>query len=192
MRYFAAVALVLVACAEDKPKSAPDVPGAFPGHAPPALAELLAAATATPATGTDITYDPQPVTVPPLEPLELSVLPEDEEGRPILSQEGTMALVVDENLSDPITAKGDCLSVVSGCLQPPDVPSARNLDSCFASAPRCTTNQPWAQESDCCPSRCQELYRGLRQQDYPQLQAFELTATSACFPGLTEFLQVNQ
>jgi hypothetical protein len=168
------------------------VPGAFPGHDPPALAELLTTATASVPDGTDIAYDPQPVSVPPLEPLEVSVLPADEEGRPILSQEGTMALVVDEDLSDPITAKGDCLSVVSGCIQPPDVADARNLDSCFASAPRCNTNQPWAQESDCCPSRCQELYRSLRQQDYPQLQAFELTATSACFPGLNEFLAVNQ
>jgi hypothetical protein len=180
--------LLLAACSKDQPEK-PAGPGAgFPGNDPPAIDQLLNTAAASPAQGSDVPYSPRSVAVPPLEPVELEQLPKDDEGRPVLASEQAMGLVVDETLSDPITAKGDCLTLVSNCI----ASAGGSLDSCFASVPVCPNNQPWAGTEPCCPARCQQLYAGLRGRDYPQLQAFELTAQSLCFPSLGEFLEANQ
>jgi hypothetical protein len=180
--------LALAACSKDQPEK-PAAPGAgFPGNDPPALDRLLDTAAATPAQGSDVPYNPRSVAVPPLEPVELEQLPKDDEGRPVLASEQATGLVVDETLADPITAKGDCLTLVSTCI----AGAGGSLDSCFASVAVCPDNQPWAGSEPCCPARCQQLYAGLRGRDYPQLQAFELTAQSLCFPSLGEFLEANQ
>jgi hypothetical protein len=181
--------LALAACSKDQPEQQTTPLGAgFPGNDPPALEQLLNTATATPAQGSDVPYGPRSVDVPPLEPVELEQLPKDDEGRPVLASEQAMGLVVDETLSDPITAKGDCLTLVSNCI----ASAGGSLDSCFASVPVCPNHQPWAGGEPCCHERCQQLYAGLRGRDYPQLQAFELTAQSLCFPSLGEFLEANQ
>jgi len=181
--------LLLAACSKDQPEqqSAPLGAG-FPGHEPPALDQLLNSAAATPAQGSDVPYSLRTVAVPPLEPVELEQLPKDDEGRPVLASEQAMGLVVDETLADPITAKGDCLTLVSNCI----ASAGGSLDSCFASVPVCPSNQPWASSEPCCHARCQQLYAGLRGRDYSQLQAFELTAQSLCFPSLGEFLEANR
>jgi hypothetical protein len=180
---------LLAACSKDHPEQQTAPLGAgFPGHDPPALDQLLNTASATPAQGSDVPYSPRSVAVPPLEPVELETLPKDDEGRPVLASEQATGLVVDESLSDPITAKGDCLTLVSNCI----AAAGGSLDSCFASVPVCPNNQPWAGTEPCCHSRCQELYAGLRGRDYSQLQAFELTAQSLCFPSLGEFLEANR
>ena len=127
-----ALPLLLAACSKDQPEQQAAPLGAgFPGNDPPALDQLLNTATATPAQGSDVPYSPRSVAVPPLEPVELEQLPKDDEGRPILASEQATALVVDETLSDPITAKGDCLTLVSNCIASAD----GRLDSCFASVP---------------------------------------------------------
>lgn len=181
--------LLLAACSKDRPEQQTAPLGAgFPGNEPPALDQLLNTAGATPAQGSDVPYSPRSVAVPPLQPVELEQLPKDDEGRPVLASEQATGLVVDESLSDPITAKGDCLTLVSNCI----AAAGGSLDSCFASVPVCPNNQPWAGTEPCCPARCQELYAGLRGRDYSQLQAFELTAQSLCFPSLGEFLEANQ
>jgi hypothetical protein len=70
-----------------------------------------------------------------------------------------------------------CGTLVAHCVNPP----TKSLDTCFASAPRCTSAQPWLDGGSmaCCPQACREQYDALRKAGQPAMQAFDKTLGGA-------------
>lgn len=162
----------------------------FPGHAPPPMDELLNQALAAgPPKASSLPYTmPPKIQVPPLERPRTEILPATDDGKPVLENYGGMLLVMDETLADPITAQGDCMSLVSHCIEPRNTPNGRTLDACFASVPICKTQQPWGESEPCCSEACRDLYRTLRERNFADTEAFERTIDTNCFPGVKEFM----
>lgn len=100
---------------------------------------------------------PAAVVVPPLPKVDLSGLPKDANGNPILMQGTGGSIVAAESRRGPINVLAACSVLVTRCV----VPGSRTLDACFMSAPRCTTSRPW-EEEPCCPPACWERYEALR------------------------------
>jgi hypothetical protein len=118
---------------------------------------------------------PFPVVVPPLPPPpDLSRLPKDAQGRPIIANNGNYALVVDDNAKTrPVDVISDCGALITGCVKP----SERSLDACFMSAPRCASAQPWDDPSykPCCPAQCWTKYEEKRMAGTAPIAAFRAT-----------------
>ncbi len=184
---------VLVGCASDPPKEegskADGKANSFPGYDPPPVAELVKTATKkAPPKEEPEPYEPRQVDVPPLEPLRTSVLPPTGTGKPLLFASHEGALIVDETLSDPITAAASCMQLVTTCIQPPTVKNGRERDSCMKSARTCESNHPWDEAEACCSAACKDVYEKLRTKGYSRFEAWKLTRTGNCFPGLGEFM----
>ena len=81
--------------------------------------------------------------------------------------------VPDAGKLGPAHVLAACGTLVTHCVNPP----GKSLDTCFASAPRCTSAQPWLDGSSmaCCPQACRERYESLRKAGQPAVQAFEQT-----------------
>jgi hypothetical protein len=161
-------------------------------HASPPLADLVREAVAKgPAPSPPEPYKtPSPVTVSPPPAIDVSWLPRDEKGRPMLLDDGVFRyLVVDKR--DPVSGMAGCTRMLSRCPEPPDVASGRTIDACWASARACATDQPWTEAAACCPPTCAELYRQLRLLGYGDLAANRRTVESMCFNGLREQLAMG-
>lgn len=115
---------------------------------------------------------PAPVVVPPLPPAsDLSALPKDAQGRPVIVSSPQGQIVLEKGPRGPIQLLAACSVLVTRCVKPPE----RSLDACMLSAPRCTTGEPWKAEPfvPCCPALCAERYESERKQGIPPLQAFD-------------------
>jgi len=100
---------------------------------------------------------PKRVEVPPLPRVDLSGLPKDAQGRPILSQSGDASIVLESRgAPGPTHVLAACSTLVTRCYKPGE----RELDDCFASAPRCTSARPWEDPAykPCCPEACWKQY----------------------------------
>jgi hypothetical protein len=159
-------------------------------HPSPPLDDLVRAAVAkAPPPVPRVPYaTPAPVTVPSPPAVDVSWLPRDERGRPVLLNDGVLRYTVDVDKREPIFAMARCARMLSGCPQRADVTAGRSIDACWASVPTCATDQPWTESAPCCPARCPELYRTLRELGYGPLDANRHAVESMCFNGLRERL----
>lgn len=115
----------------------------------------MATSTSTPAARA-----PKRVEVAPPPQADLSGLPKDAQGRPILSRSGDATIVLEKRAPGPTNVLAACSSMVTGCYKPGE----RELDDCFASAPRCTSARPWEDPAfkPCCPEACWRQYDAQR------------------------------
>ena len=120
-------------------------------------------------------WRPLPVVVPPLPPPpDLSRLPKDAQGRPIIVGGSNYALVIDQNAKmRPVDVISDCGGLITGCVKPPE----RALDACFMSAPQCASARPWEDPAykACCPARCWAQYEERRIAGMAPIAAFRAT-----------------
>jgi len=127
---------------------------------------------------------PDPIVVPPLAVVDVTGVPTDTHGLPIVyeSLEGTITL--DPSMHDPITGFGACLDLVTHCVGP-----TRSLDACALYVPHCATAQYWT-EPDCCPTACSNAYETQRVAGYGTIDAFRgaFLGSPSCFPGLDSFI----
>ena len=73
---------------------------------------------------------PAPVTVAPLPKTDLSALPKDEQGRPVLTQVGGARVVLDPKAKrGPVNFIAACSVMITRCYKPGE----RELDACFMS-----------------------------------------------------------
>lgn len=162
-------------------------PPAEKGFDSPPLADLVAKAEAAGrANGSEPYVRPARVDVPAVKAPDLSALPKDAQGRPILSELFGVRLTVNTDKKDAISAMARCLDRVISCVEPRTKPDRRSRDACWAYVPQCQTKEPWHEVEACCPARCVELHERLRTLGYSQLDAGALTADSDCFNGLRE------
>jgi hypothetical protein len=124
--------------------------------------------------GPAVPYAPRSVEAPPLTRVDLSHLPKDSLGRPILMEGGAASLALERQaVPGPVNILAGCSVLVSRCVKPGE----RDLDSCFRSAPRCGSDRPWEIEpyTPCCPPLCQSQYESRRRAGMPPLAAFDET-----------------
>jgi hypothetical protein len=117
---------------------------------------------------------PEPVVVPTLPDVDLSQLPKDAQGRPVLSQSDQAALVLEKQAKvQPVNVLAACSALVTHCYKPGE----RELDACFMSALRCASAQPWNDPAykPCCPAECWNQYEAKRIAGLPPLAAFDAT-----------------
>lgn len=114
---------------------------------------------------------PAPVVVPPLPPVDVSGLPRDGLGRPVVASSPQGAIVLEQRPRGPIQVLAACSALVTRCVKPP----THSLDACMLSAPRCTTGEPWKAEPfvPCCPAACADQYEAARKQGVAPLAAFD-------------------
>jgi hypothetical protein len=116
---------------------------------------------ASTSTATPAARAPKRVEVAPPPQTDLSGLPKDAQGRPILSRSGDATLVLEpRGAPGPTNVLAACSSMVTRCYKPGE----RELDDCFASAPRCTSARPWEDPAykPCCPEACWRQYDARR------------------------------
>jgi hypothetical protein len=112
-------------------------------------------------TATPAARAPKRVEVAPPPQTDLSGLPKDAQGRPILSQSGDATIVLEpRGAPGPTNVLAACSSMVTRCYKPGE----RELDDCFASAPRCASARPWEDPAykPCCPEACWRQYDAQR------------------------------
>jgi len=133
------------------------------------------------------TRTPKRVEVPPLPKVDHSGLPRDAQGRPILSQQGGAAIVLEKrDKLGPTNVLAACASLVTRCFQP----GVRELDDCFLSAPRCATSRPWEETAykPCCPEACWRQYDARRKAGATPQRALDLalfgggSPANSCLP----------
>ncbi len=114
---------------------------------------------------------PKRVEVAPPPQADLSALPKDAQGRPILSRSGDAAVVLEQRAPGPTNVLAVCSSMVTRCYKPGE----RELDDCFASAPRCTSARPWEDPAykPCCPEACWRQYDAQRKAGAPPQRALD-------------------
>ena len=137
--------------------------------------------TATPYRRPDPLPDWKPA--PPKAP-DLSGLPRDEHGRPILSQDGAGNSIVLEKRDgpSPTQALAICSSSVTKCYEPGE----RSLDQCWVSMPRCASATGSDGKEACCPAACLARYETERTAGATPLEATDkvLFGTPSCIPGV--------
>jgi hypothetical protein len=86
-------------------------------------------------------------------------------------------VIVEPGKPGPAHVLAACGTLVAHCVNPP----TKSLDTCFASAPRCTSARPWLDGGSmaCCPQACREQYDALRKAGQPAMQAFDKTLGGA-------------
>lgn len=132
--------------------------------------------TATPAAPA-----PRRVEVAPPPQADLSALPKDAQGRPILSRSGDAAIVLEKRAPGPTNVLAACSSMVTRCYKPGE----RELDDCFASAPRCTSARPWEDPAakPCCPEACWRQYDARRKAGAAPMAALDQALFGAGSPA---------
>jgi len=129
-------------------------------------------------------------TPPPIPDLNGLGLPQTETGGimlfPVDNGESKGHLEIQEDLRDPVTTVGGCTRWIVGCVEPGN----RSLDDCARSAPHCSTDKPWEEETHCCPASCFESYATLRVGGIEPIPAFDAVyfENGSCFPGLEDLL----
>ena len=116
---------------------------------------------ASTSTATPAARAPKRVEVAPPPQNDLSGLPKDAQGRPILSRSGDATIVLEpRGAPGPTNVLAACSSMVTRCYKPGE----RELDDCFASAPRCASARPWEDPAykPCCPEACWRQYDAQR------------------------------
>lgn len=113
---------------------------------------------------------------------DLSGLPEDLRTDPLVSNDGGLPVTFDEGKADAITAWADCAAVLAACLEARD----GAFDACVGGVPTCATNEPWYEDTPCCPSACVDAYQAARAGGTTSFDAFvEVFAIDpGCVPGL--------
>jgi hypothetical protein len=123
-------------------------------------------------TGKSSWQAPKAVVVPSLPAADVSTLPTNAQGQPVLNRIGDAELVLEEqDRPGPINVLAACGALVTRCVSPGE----RDLDACFLSAPRCRSLQPWEDKpfTHCCPEACWLAYKTNRQANMPPLKAFD-------------------
>ena len=115
---------------------------------------------------------PRTVTVAPVPNPDLSNLPRDAQGRPVLSDSGGAQIVLEAQATPgPVNVLAACSALVTHCVKPGE----RDLDDCFYSAPRCASAKPWLDQPyrQCCPEACWRAYDTRRKSGVPPLAAID-------------------
>ncbi len=147
---------------------------------PGRLAAMLLVAWALP-TGTVLAADPpatptspyvRPAPVqwqPPPTTVDLSSLPKDSAGRPVLAgtPDGTSLVLEKQKQRTVANVAAICSTWVTHCY----APGQRSLDQCWVSMPRCRTADGLKDTEPCCPGACFERYEALRKRSASPLAA---------------------
>ena len=124
----------------------------------------------------------------PADPVELAPeLPVTDEGQPVMPMPGGIDLVLDFDLRDPIRSGIECAEMIGTCFES----GLRNYAGCFANAPKCATDEPWANgETYCCADACEGAYQALRESGMRASEAFveAIYGEPSCMPGVDAFL----
>jgi hypothetical protein len=138
--------------------AAPEPAVPAPSHAAPAPPKPSAAAAvakaeaADPSDCSNWTPPEGDVTVEQPRKIDRDALPHDLSGNPV-------EIFVSKPSANTVAAA--CSSMVSACSHKSDDPG-KSIDACFKSAPRCTSDRPWEQDTACCPQACWQKYSDLR------------------------------
>jgi hypothetical protein len=129
---------------------------------------------------------------PPVAP-DLSSLPQDDEGHPIISHgAGINLVVVPRDKPDAMSILATCSAMITGCFRRNGDPK-NSMDACFNSVPRCTTQRPWEEGKACCPEACWQKYSDLRRRCVDPLAAQDKALFAEhCVPGVADMLQGRQ
>jgi hypothetical protein len=136
---------------------------------------------------------PWTVEVTPPVAADLSSLPKDDEGHPIISHgAGIDLVVVPRDKPDAMSILVTCSAMLTGCYRRNGDPK-NSMDACFNSAPRCTTARPWEEGKACCPESCWQKYSDLRRRCVDPLSAQDrVLFAEHCVPGVADMLQGRQ
>lgn len=130
---------------------------------------------------------PQRVEVPPPPTPDVSGLPKDANGRPVLIQTPQGAITLEkQDKRTPLNVLAACSVLITRCVKPGE----RDLDACFMSAPRCASARPWEDSNykPCCPQACWQRYEARRKAGATPIAALDLTlyggdgAAPPCIP----------
>ncbi len=130
--------------------------------------------------------DRVPVTIPP-EP-DLSQLPLNAEGHPVVVQTDQVEISIDTSQRGPTNALAACMAVIEQCWvdqRRSAVNRIEIMDRCERSAPTCATDEPW-NETACCPAACWQRYEAARfaGQDPTAIEDEIYFGSDPCIPGL--------
>ncbi len=171
--------------ASDVNETPTPVAPAAPESPPPRAGDKSSPEAGNTPPAPDVYKHPAPVVVSPLPKVDLSGLPKDANGNPVLIQSGEASLVVEKGKkTGSINFLARCSALVSRCYKPGE----RSLDACFMSAPRCASSRPWedkAQEnSECCVDECWKRYEKERHAGKSPLAAYDETlfGANSCIP----------
>jgi hypothetical protein len=131
----------------------PATPAASPAPAQPAAAAVAQTSEAAdPSDCSSWTPPEGDVTVDQPRKVDREALPRDRSGNPV-------EIFVSKRSANTVAAA--CSAMVSACSHKSDDPG-KSIDACFKSAPRCTSDRPWEQDTACCPQACWQKYVDLR------------------------------
>ena len=158
----------------------------------PALLALTAFGCGGGGSGNVPYTPPTPVAVTQPTPPDLSALPTDESGHPVLISTGPGALTIDTTDRGPTQAQAACLAVIGRCWEDQGLTRDTRvtaMDLCERSAPTCATAEPW-NEAACCPASCWDRYEQgrLAGQDPNTIEEEIYFGADPCIPGLGELL----
>lgn len=130
--------------------------------------------------------DPVPVTLPP-EP-DVSGLPLNEEGNPVVIDTGDVEISIDPSRRGPVSALAACMAVIERCWEEQGLNADNRItimDVCARSAPTCSTDEPW-NETACCPAACWERFEAGRRagRDPHAVEREIYFGSDPCIPGV--------
>lgn len=113
-------------------------------------------------------------------------LPKNADGLYELLEVAGSSIQIDPTLSDPISAVGRCTDLITACYE-----GGTALDGCVTATRRCTTNEPWKEDEDCCPSSCVDRFADERKSNPDALASYEKVffLEPGCFPGVLAALE---
>lgn len=178
------VSLAVAGCGGSGPAAHDDAAPPVIDAAVDAAVAIDAAIDAAPDGGGGDGYVRQPpVPIPPAPPPpDLSHVPTDEQGRPILLDGADLYLV--PRPPDALSALSTCTALIVRCVDP--AVRGHNLDACVISPARCATATPWTEAAPCCATACVDRYEQLRTGGTPPITAFRQAfyGRPACAPGV--------
>ncbi len=107
-------------------------------------------------------------------------LPSDDQGRPVIAQQGGVGLAYDSQLDDPITRWAACLSRVTAVLK---ANGPGKVAHCIDSVKLCPTDEGGP---DCCPKACIDEFKQAAAREPSEMKTLAVFSKGSCVKGLPE------
>lgn len=93
----------------------------------------------------------------------------------------------------PLDTKLGCGVLLAGCSQPSTTTNRiAAIDACVANVARCSTQEPWTTNEQCCPDLCVSSYLAQRESNVTPMVAFTKAFNdSSCYPGLRQYMKAQ-
>lgn len=140
------------------------------------------------ACGSTCAGEPQPPAPPlprDLPPEVIASFPQNDRGQPILHStrfagEGSLRLVYDRDLDDPLARWGQCLGRVVACYRTNEGP----IDGCIELIERCADDRGG---EGCCPAQCIDEFRAKNSSGASEKEAIDASFVhGGCIRGFRE------